>query len=49
MGIFGGTGGGIFGGSNDMWSDIVGLIIVLIVLQFLCGCVFSGGLGGRGC
>lgn len=42
MGLLGGAGGGIFGG-HDMWSDIVGLIIVLIVLEFLCCCVFSGG------
>ncbi|MEL7565882.1 MAG: hypothetical protein AAGU27_13465 [Dehalobacterium sp.] len=38
-GIFGGLFGG---GCRGIWDDIVGLIIVLIVLEFLCCCVFGG-------
>ncbi|MEL7568725.1 MAG: hypothetical protein AAGU27_28195 [Dehalobacterium sp.] len=45
MGIFNGLFGGL--GTNNFFDDIVGLIIVLIVIEFLCCCIFNGnGLFG---
>lgn len=39
MGIIGGLTGGH--GCNGVFDDIVDLIIILIVLQFLCSCVLN--------
>jgi hypothetical protein len=38
MGILSGLTGN---GCDGRFDDIVDLIIILIVLQFLCGCVFN--------